>query len=401
MLSVVSSERREGTEPSRRQNASVRRVHLVECVQLLADKLAGRPNLGITSAPTQELGMLRELGLLTACLPLSEGGLALGVEPGTQAALMATLAAVGGADLALGRLYEGHVNGLLLVQQYGTNEQITQICEEVRSGALSGVWNTGAQELLRLIPDGSGYRLQGTKTFATGAEFVRRPIVTAELEGGWQMTLPRMEQLDLPLDRSFWHPLGMASSESFGVDFSGAWLEKEHLVGAPGDFYLDPIFRGGAIRFAAVQAGAVMRLHRMFADWLVEAGRGDDPYQTARLGDLAIAAMEAEMWIAKASQVAEDCFHVNRDRPQPAEDTASMVDCANMMRVAIERLGTNSMQKVVMGVGAHGLLRPAPFERIIRDLTMYLRQPAPDATLAAIGRRAIELRGSKRGWAEA
>ena len=32
------------------------------------------------------------------------------------------------------------------------------------------------------------------------------------------------------------------------------------------------------------------------------------------------------------------------------------------------------------------LLRPHPFERIHRDLTLYLRQPAPDATLVDIGK---------------
>ncbi len=36
-------------------------------------------------------------------------------------------------------------------------------------------------------------------------------------------------------------------------------------------------------------------------------------------------------------------------------------------------------------VGARGLMRPQPFERIHRDLTFYLRQPAPDATVVDIG----------------
>ena len=32
-----------------------------------------------------------------------------------------------------------------------------------------------------------------------------------------------------------------------------------------------------------------------------------------------------------------------------------------------------------------GLLQPHPIERIGRDLTLYLRQPAPDAALANAG----------------
>ena len=47
------------------------------------------------------------------------------------------------------------------------------------------------------------------------------------------------------------------------------------------------------------------------------------------------------------------------------------------------------MRHTTVGVGAHGLLRPHRFGRWIRDLTMYLRQPAPDQTLADVGRAAL------------
>ncbi|CAN5475722.1 hypothetical protein BH10ACI4_BH10ACI4_26800 [soil metagenome] len=359
---------------------------LVDRAFSFAEEFSSRPNLGLNAAPLHELERIAEIGLLTAPLPISEGGLALGVAPGTHKFLLKILAAIGSADLALGRLYEGHVNGLLLVQRFGTEEQISRLAADVRSGMLSGVWNTGKAELLRLIPNGESYQLEGVKTFATGAAFVRRPIITADLPGkGWQMILPEMESLSVSIDRSFWHPLGMESSESFGIDFTGGKVRQEDLIGAPRDFYQDPMFRGGAIRFAAVQAGAVIRLHGLFTEWLEDMKRGDDPYQIVRLGEVAISAQEAAMWVERAAAVAELCFY-SRDK----NSGVTMIECANMMRTAIERLGTSAMQKVTMGVGAHGLLQPARFERIIRDLTMYLRQPAPDQTIAAIGRGSIE-----------
>ena len=355
-------------------------------VRALAEELAHRPNLGLTAAPKREIERCAEIGLLTAPLPVDEGGLGLGVEPGSHGTLMQVLAAVGGADLALGRIYEGHVNGLLLVQRYGSAEQVKRLAADVRKGMISGVWNTGKPELLKLMADGEGFRFEGEKNFATGAAFVQRPIVTAEIEGrGWQMCLLRMDELATSIDRSFWHPMGMESSESYGVDFTGGRLRREDLIGGPGDFYCDPMFRGGAARFAAVQAGAVMRLHAMFAEWLDEMRRGDDPYQVARLGEVAISAQEAAMWVEKAAAVSEESFY----RTDKAH-VERMIECANMMRVAIERIGTSVMQRVTAGVGAHGLLQPARFERVIRDLTMYLRQPAPDATLAAIGRSSLD-----------
>lgn len=368
------------------QRSPEERTRWLDAVAALMEELAHRPNFGLQTAPRRELERCAEVGLLTAPLPVAHGGMGLGIDPGTQMTLLRALAAIGGADLALGRIYEGHVNGVLLVCRYGSPAQVEQIAEDVRGGMLSGVWNTGRSEPLRLHPEAQGFRFEGTKTFATGAAFVNRPIVTAELPGrGWQMTLPPMETLGATIDRSFWHPLGMESSESFGIDFTGGRVGADQLIGAGGDFYRDPMFRGGAIRFAAVQAGAVMRLHTMFAEWLEEHRRGDDPYQQTRLGEVAIAAQEAAMWVERAAAVAEESFY----RTEKAH-TERMIAFASMMRTAIERLGSAVMQKVTAGVGAHGLLHPARFERVIRDLTMYLRQPAPDQTLAGIGRTSLD-----------
>ena len=354
--------------------------------QQLADELAGRPNLGLRDAPLREVERLGEIGLLTAPLPEEFGGLGLAMDPARQRVLLRLLAAIGGGDLALGRLYEGHVNGLLMVMRYGTSEQVEQLAADCQAGFLSGVWNTGEREVLKLHPeDGGTYRFEGVKTFATGAAIVRRPIVTAEIPGrGWQMTMPRMESLATKIDRSFWHPLGMESSESFGIDFTGARVEERDLVGEPGDFYRDPLFRGGAVRFAAVQAGAVLRLHVLFTDWLHRMRRGDDPYQVARLGEVAMLAQQAALWVEKAASVAEESL-LREHRPW----SERMVECANMTRLAIERAATRTMQIVTEGVGAHGLLQPARFERVIRDLTMYLRQPAPDQTQADVGRASL------------
>jgi hypothetical protein len=183
--------------------------------------------------------------------------------------------------------------------------------------------------------------------------------------------------------------MGMESSESFGIDFTGERVETEDLVGQPGDFYRDPLFRGGAVRFAAVHAGAVLRLHVLFTEWLHKMRRGDDPYQVARLGEVAMLAQQAALWVEKAAGVAEECLF----REEKAWSDR-MVECANMTRVAMERIATRTMQLVTEGVGAHGLLQPARFERVIRDLTMYLRQPAPDQALADVGRASLR-RGEK------
>ena len=358
-----------------------------------ADDLCSRSPTLSTAAPVAELQQLGTLGLLTAPLPRAHGGLGLGTGPGQHLTLLRVLALIGGADLALGRLYEGHVNALILISTFGTPAQLDRAAADARAGLVFGVWNTGSSDLLRLDPDGPHFRYTGGKTFATGAAFVQRPILTAELTGaGWQMTMPRMEsatvQPHIVLNRDSWHPLGMESSESFDITLTGALIEPEDLLGAPGDFYRDPLFRGGAIRFAAVQAGAILRLHHLFVDWLHSRKRTEDPYQIARLGEIALAAQEATLWIERAADLAESALCLSPGDPDKLA-AERMVECANMTRLAIERIATPLMQRIISGVGAHGLLHPHPFERILRNLTMYLRQPAPDQTLADVGRASL------------
>jgi alkylation response protein AidB-like acyl-CoA dehydrogenase len=381
----------------------------------LADHIAARPNTGVNSLPQDDLGRLAALGLLTAPIPESYGGLGLGSAAKSHLALLRILTIIGGADLVLGRMYEGHVNAIVLISSFGTPSQLARAAQDCAEGKWFGVWNTGQPDALRLKACPSNgcqdFVFQGGKTFATGAGFVQRPIVTAQMDsGGWQMTLPPMESVGVSqkvqIDRSTWHPMGMAASESFAIDLSGARIQEKDLIGASGDFYRAPLFYGGSIRFAAVQVGALLRLHRLFAEWLESptngSSRSQDPYQVARLGEIAIGAQEAVLWVERAASVADVCFSINASKLQ----IERMHETADMTRLAVERIANAMLQRIVSGVGAHGLLQPSPFERIIRDLTMYLRQPTPDQTLAAVGRaslRKLNLRVSGAGsgfWIE-
>ena len=217
------------------------------------------------------------------------------------------------------------------------------------------------------------------------------------------MILLRMEAPEvadsLKMDARSWTPLGMEGSGSYTVEFTGGMIAPTDLIGAPGDFYRDPLFRGGAARFAAVHGGATVRLFRMFAEWLELTGRDGDPYQIARLGEIGLRAQEAVLWSERAAAMAEHGLSLRADKLAAER----VVEFAGMMRVAIERGASAVMAIIAPGVGARGLMQPHRFERILRDLMMYLRQPAPDQTLAEIGRaamRTLRLRGEVTAWQE-
>ncbi len=114
-----------------------------------------------------------------------------------------------------------------------------------------------------------------------------------------------------------------------------------------------------------------------------EAGRTEDDLQQARIGEAAIAVASGEQWLAWASARADTS--VFGGAVEPSVSAEEMVTVANMTRTAIERICLDILTIAERAVGARGLMKPHPIERISRDLTLYLRQPAPDAALRDVG----------------
>ena len=336
--------------------------------------------------PSQEFKWLHEAGLLTAALPVAEGGAGLG-EPAALGLLLEVLRHVGRGNLAVGRLFEGHVNALLLIAEFGTPEQQQRYAADARAGHLFGVWNTeDPAHGVQLEERGKdGFVLKGAKTFASGSGHVTRPLLTAALPngGGWQMLVLPADTQPPVLDRRFWRPLGMKATASFRADLTGLEIKATDLIGSPNSYYRQPQFGGGAVRFAAVQLGGAEAVYDETRRFLRALGRTDDPYQRQRLGQMALLLETGRHWLRGAAAHA-----IRPDKSAASADT--VVAYANLTRTAVEQIGLDMLRLAERCVGARGLLQPEPFERMHRDLTHYLRQPAPDAVLADVGRFVLD-----------
>ena len=337
----------------------------------------GRDMLG--EFPDREFQLLAGSGLLAAPLRRDLGGLGLGSEPGKTSPLLRVLARIGRGSLPVGRLYEGHVNALLLVQRFGTPAQVEALAADARSGLRFATWNTEAPPGVRFDPLGDGrVRIEGGKTFASGAGHVERPLITGRWpDGSRRMAVVPMGRAGFArVDPATWRPLGMVASTSFAIDFTGMVLKADDLLGGPGDYERQPWFSGGAIRFAAVQLGGAEALVEATRAHLRESGRADDPHQRARLGEMAVAVESGRLWLEGAARSADD----------PPATPEAVVAYANMVRTAIGSIGEEVLRLAERSVGVRGLMRPHPIERVGRDLTTYLRQPNPDGALADVGR---------------
>lgn len=331
--------------------------------------------------PVDSFAVLAKAGLLGITL----AGQPLDGSAANTPGLLQLLKRLGGANLAVGRVYEGHINALHLIHLFASDSQKQDWFTDVQNNRLFSVWNTQANDGIRIHAVGNGrYVLEGCKTFCSGAGWINRPLVTGELiDGqaarGWQMCVIPTERVQpIPQDDSFWKPLGMRASASFKMDFTGVELTDNDLLGQPGDYYQQPNFSGGAIRFAAVQLGGAESLFEHTRQFLRDLNRTGDPFQKARLAEMTWLVESGNQWINLAAQKTD---YWVREGADPAKTVAY----ANMTRTAIEQICTRVIQLTEQAVGARGLLRPLPFERIIRDLSLYLRQPAPDATIQDIG----------------
>ena len=321
--------------------------------------------------PAAAMAWLQEAGLCQAPLPRSLGGQGLN-EPPAAMALLQVLKHIGRGNLVVGRLYEGHVNALQLVCAYGTVAQQASAARAARAGQWFGVWNSEGADGVTMTSGSDTqhghWRLHGSKLYASGAGHVARPVLTAQrAPGQWQLVMLETANAALQIDRSFWQPLGMRASASYRVGFSGVTVPCAALLGEPGDYYREPAFSAGAVRFAAVQLGGAEAIHDETRRFLRELGRCDDPYQRMRLGEMAMWVESGNLWFDGAARHAGD------------------VPYAHLMRSAIEQVGLHVMRLAERSVGARGLLQPSPLERMHRDLTHYLRQPMPDAALATVG----------------
>ena len=330
--------------------------------------------------PKADVEALAEAGLLAACVPARLGGAGLGSDALGSQELSDVLRLVGRGNLALGRLYEGHVNAWRLIARNGELRQMERLAADARSGHFFGVWNTDAGDGLRLVPLGARYWLEGRKILCSGAGHLTRPLVTARLPDGLvRMVVVPLEGLQERSDAGSWDARGMRASVSGGFDFTGIEVGEDLIVGEAGAYLVQPDFSCGAWRFCAVQLGGIEALFDGLREHLRRTGRGGNAHQAARLGQMAIAVQTARLWVERAATMAA----------RAEDDPARAVAFVNLTRLVVERAGLDAIELAERSIGLRAFLKPDPLERMSRDLATYLRQPNPDGALMAAAERVL------------
>ena len=313
--------------------------------------------------PFASLRLLADTGLHRRFAPPAAGGEDWQDLRARQDAMRDALRFVGRADLSVGRLYEGHVNALTLFGWYATGGQTAWLAQQLDRGAWFGVWATEAPPGVRLT-SGPGALLTGAKTFASGAGGLAFAVVTAAPEAGERRLVVVPADDPARTDASRWRVRGMRASVSGRYEVTDLPVSPEMLLGAPGDYDREPRFTAGAWRFCAVQLGGIEALLTETRAAMSEQARAD-PIQRARFADAVAATRTAGFWVREAADRA-------------ADEHPDAVEIARMARGVVERAGLDVMEAAARILGTRSAFDGERVDKIIRDLSLYLRQGGPD-----------------------
>jgi alkylation response protein AidB-like acyl-CoA dehydrogenase len=314
--------------------------------------------------PVESIRALVDADLHRTFAPAESGGARFANTRAENFALFNVLRAVGRADLSLGRLFEGHVNALKLIDWYGTTEQKRRLGRDLRTGKLFGVWATELSPGVFLEADAQAWRLEGQKSFATGAGSLDYAIVTARSPAGERQLVIVPSNDPERADLSGWRVRGMRATISGTYELSGLSPSVDDMLGGAGDYDREPRFTAGAWRFTAVQLGGAEGLLIEVRAAMSEVAR-NDPLQRAKFADAVAAMRTAYLWVREAALRAAD-----DDKDAPA--------FVRMTRGVVERTALDVMELAARIVGTRSAFDGLRIDKIVRDLSLYLRQAGPD-----------------------
>jgi alkylation response protein AidB-like acyl-CoA dehydrogenase len=320
--------------------------------------------------PASELALLSAAGLLAAPLPVSAGGRGWGTDAQGALPMLTVLNCLGGASLPVARIYEGHVNAVRLAVRHGSPAQRASMAKAVLAGGVMGVWGADSEQPVHLDPLPTGAVLRGVKAFASGLGDVTLAVVTVRTADGLQMAL--VDATDpARCDQSRWDMDAMVGSRSGYFDCDGLSIGTDQCLGRPDALFDEPDFHGGIWRLVACYSGAMQQIARELALLIEQRDLADDPIMRHRLGLVAMEAQSSMLWARAACINAETGADANLALSTVLFAREAIEQAAGRQIALADRIGGTSLHQ-----------RGSALGRIMRDLTLYLRQAQLDSKLA-------------------
>ena len=263
---------------------------------------------------------------------------------------------MGVTDIPLGRLVEGHVDALRILDQAGV---------EPRSAARYGVWaSRSAGTGVAAAVEGAALRLNGTIRFASGSGVIDRALVPVWLDPETHL-LVDLAVDGLPVDRSHWNTSAMRVSHSHTVTVEDLVVDAADLVGEPGFYLGRPGFLPGGVGVAAVWAGGLSRVLDVTVAML--AGRRVTEAQDARLGRVRVQLIAALIAVRTAGSRLDELWP---DLPDPTVATL-VAEVVTESRAVVAHAVMAALPEVRLLAGPAGLAFDPDVGHAVDDLGLY------------------------------
>jgi len=273
------------------------------------------------------------------------------------------LATVGGIDLALLKLFEGHTDALVILAELA--------CTPFAEPGIWGVWAAEPPNAKVRATAGSDqqFRLNGRKAWCSGAQQIDYALLTAwGVDDTPYLIAIHLDQPGITIDAQAWQAVGMASTASVDVHFDNA---VGYPIGATGAYLSRPGFWQGGGGIAAAWYGAAASLARALHRQR-QQGRAD-AHADAHLGSVdaalsgaAAALRECAAWIDA---------HPQENAQLPVQRVRAQVE------MAVEQV----CRHVGRALGATPFCRDPQFARLAVDLPVFIRQSHAERDLAGLG----------------
>ena len=321
--------------------------------------------------PEGPMRLLEAAGALGATLPAPAGSRPPVAEE------WALLRRVAAADSSVGRILDGHLNGVdRLCRTAPAGLRRAELAAVAAGTRRIGVWGAdpapGEGPPARLAEG----RVEGVKVFCSGAGGVDRALVTVEGGAGAPLAAYVNVTERAEIDRAWFRGGGLRASESHRVVFRGAPVVA--ILGEPGELGRDPAFSLDAMRTAACWAGMGEAAADAGLDAL--AARSCGPLEELAAGRIAGArATMLAVLDAAASRVA-------------AGDLAGVRADSVHVRAAVAGACRAIADEAARAAGSRALAAGGRLDRVRRDLDLFLLQHRLEPMVAAAGRRELEAR---------
>jgi len=314
------------------------------------------------------------------------GALAWNAQSGSDrppaAAELGLVRSVARADGSVGRIVDGHLNGVERLAVQAPAPLRDRELAAVRAGRLRvGVWggdprpDEGTPATVTATRDGEV--VTGAKTFCSGAGGLDRALILVrdpEAPAPAAVWVDLTDPATVTIDDRWYRAAGMRASVSHRVIFEHAPVLAR--FGGPGALAEQPWFGRDALRTAASWAGMADGVIDGALEALAARPQCDAPQELA-IGRMLTARGTITAWLERAARAMDGAF-------------GDLTDVSLHARAAIVQAGREIVSEAERACGSHPFATGGHLDRARRDLELFLLQHRLDPALLAAGAQALE-----------